>query len=586
MNLGDNFVLLETERRDRENSQNILFTNPVDIIVAQREDSLRNSFKKIDKYLRQQFYVAGFITYEAGYMMEDVLRPYGNKTEQPLLWFGVYKSPRISNKPFITEANNDYYLSAPRMSIPYNDYVKNIKIIKDFISRGHVYQINYTLKNKFTFYGDIVSFYKALKDNQKVAYCALIGCQDKYIVSLSPELFFRICESNIKVKPMKGTAPANLPLRWLTRDKKNMSENVMIVDLLRNDLGRICQPGTVNVSKMYDVERYDTVLQMTSTISGMLRPGINAHDIISNIFPSGSVTGAPKIQSMKIISDLEKAPRGIYTGAIGYFGPKGESVFSVAIRTIELNASGVGKYHGEMGVGGGIVHESNAKKEYDECRLKGKFLIKSIPKIVLIETMLCKDGKIKFLRMHLRRLRESARYFLMPCNILAIENDLKKYAHKLKGQIRLRLTLKSNGKVKIEHRRLPDVSPVAPHVAFSEYATNSENPFLFHKTSCRALYDQEYFKNFSQGFYDVLFCNEKKQITEGAISNIFVQIKGRYYTPPVFCGLLNGVQRQVFIKKFAAKERILYRRDLEKAEKIILTNSIRGAKQVYLRDNC
>jgi len=583
MNLGNNFVLLETHRKDKDNKENILFTDPVDVITAYQKDDLSKSFKIIDKYIRRGFYVAGFISYEAGYLLENALRPYLPQTNEPLLWFGAYKTPRVSDKPFITKSDRDYYLTAPELSVNRNDYKMNIKAIKGFIRMGHVYQINYTVKNDFMFYGDVASFYKTLKDNQQVSYSALIGCQDKYIVSLRPELLFRISNNKIKVKPMKGTAPAMHHLRFLLHDGKNMSENVMIVDLLRNDLGRICAPGTVKVDKLYDVERYDTLLQMTSTIIGQLRPGLNTFDIIKNIFPSGSVTGAPKIQSMKIISAMEKVPRGVYTGAIGYFGPKGKSVFNVAIRTIELREAGDGKYRGQMGVGGGIVHESNASKEYDECQLKTEFLKKSIPDFALIETMLCKNGKIRYLRLHLQRLNKSAKYFLIPCDILRIKNALIKYANPLRGKVRVRLVLKACGRFKIEHKELPGAPSGPRYLAVSRYKTRSDDPFLYHKTTFRSLYDREHARYAARGYDDVLFCNEKNQITEGAISNVFVQMKNRFYTPPLACGLLNGIHRQIFMKKVRAEEKIIYCDDLKKADKIILTNSIRGAREVFMR---
>lgn len=583
MDLANNFVLLETHRKDKDNKQNVLFADPVDVIKASQRDDLSRSFKMIDKYLRQGLYVAGFISYEAGYLLENVLSSYLPQTDEALLWFGVYQTPHISDMPFVTKSSSDYYLTAPELSVNRNDYKMNIKTIKDFIRMGYVYQINYTLKNNFNFYGDIVSFYKTLKDNQKVSYSALIGCQNKYVVSLSPELFFRISNNKIKVKPMKGTAPIIFPSRLLLNDGKNVSENVMIVDLLRNDLGRICVPGTVKVDKLYDVERYDTLSQMTSTISGKLRPELKTFDVIKNIFPSGSVTGAPKIQSMKIISAMEKIPRGVYAGAIGYFDPKGKSVFNVAIRTIELRATGNGKYQGIMGIGGGIVHESSASKEYAECRLKAEFLRKSIPDLALIETMLCADGKISYLRMHLQRLKTSAKYFSVPCDILRIKNALIKYANPLNGKARVRLTLTSRGLFKIEHKDLPNALSGSRYLAISQWKTKSDNPFLFHKTTFRSLYDREHARYATRGYYDVAFCNENNQVTEGAISNIFVQMKDRFYTPPLACGLLNGIYRQIFVKKVRAKEKIIYCDDLKKADKIILTNSIRGAKEVFLR---
>jgi para-aminobenzoate synthetase/4-amino-4-deoxychorismate lyase len=584
--MWDNFVLLETEKKDKDNYRSILFINPIDTIDAFHKDDLQKCFQKIENALAHNYFVAGFISYEAGYLMEEALNPYFPKSKAPLLWFGVYEVPHFKEEPFLSSFKSPYYVSAPSLSVKYDQYKSNIEKIKYLISWGKTYQINYTLNYNFKFYGDITSFYSTLKKNQKVPYSALIGHKNKLILSLSPELFFRIDNNKITVKPMKGTATTSTPSGWLAHDEKNLSENVMIVDLLRNDLGRICKPGTIRVDELYSVETYETISQMTSTVSGTLRPDISATEIIKNIFPCGSVTGAPKIQSMKIIRSLENTPRGVYTGAIGYFSPQGEAVFNVAIRTIELEKTGAKKYSGQMGVGSGIVYDSQARKEYHECLMKNKFLKKSTPKMGLIETMLCVDEEIHHINMHLIRLKNSAQYFLIPCDLLRIKTALKRYAIKLKGKIRLRLVLRSGGQIKIEHQQLPSGPNAVRHIAFSEHAIKSDDPFLFHKTTFRQLYDREYARYSSRGFYDVIFYNEKKQITEGAISNIFLRIKGKYYTPPLSCGLLNGIQRQIFIKKTNAREKVLYLRDLQKGDKIILTNSIRGAKQVYLRDNC
>ena len=332
---------------------------------------------------------------------------------------------------------------------------------------------------------------------------------------------------------MKGTAPIGTSPGWLQADSKNISENVMIVDLLRNDLGRICKPGTVKVQKLFAVEEYATLLQMTSTVTGKLRADVKIFDIIQSLFPCGSVTGAPKIQSMKIIHDLEKKPREIYTGAIGYFSPDGQAVFNVAIRTIDLRLQPDDKYHASMGMGGGIVFDSQPEEEYSECLLKAQFLKNSIPEFALIETMLVDKGKIKYLDMHLRRLKTSAQYFGIPCVIAVIKKDLLKYAEPLTGKIRLRLLLKSNGEIVLEHQPLIADSDAMPNIAVSGFKTQSNDPFLYHKTTHRSLYDEEHKKYAAKGYFDVIFTNEKNQITEGAISNIFTRKIGRYYTPPL-----------------------------------------------------
>ncbi|NTW77706.1 MAG: aminodeoxychorismate synthase, component I [Syntrophaceae bacterium] len=583
MILGKDFVVLETLRRDKDNFRSLLFTDPVDIITCYQKNDILQSFRKIDDYRQKGFYVAGFLAYELGYLLEDVLNRCHQTQDYPLMWFGVYNKPRRLIKPFISGNNDQYYLSTPILAINKNGYGKNINKIKEHIGNGDTYQINYTTKYKFRFIGDIFAFYNRLKENQTVSYTALINYNNNYIISLSPELFFRTDKNRlISVKPMKGTADRDLPSAWLSQDEKNTSENVMIVDLLRNDLGRICQSGTVKVSRLFEVEEYETLWQMTSTISGKLIPQFRTLEIIKSLFPCGSVTGAPKINSMKIIRALEKEPRNIYTGAIGYWGPDNKSVFNVAIRTLDLKQSGGNRYEGEMGIGSGIVNDSLADEEYRECRLKAQFLFNSAPDFSLIETMLSIDGKVKFLDRHLRRLQSTAQYFNIPCNNTAIRQAVKKYAAPLAGRIRLRLLLNAIGEISLEYRPVTAHESVPQQIILSRHKTNSQDPFLYHKTTFRKLYDSEYKKCTDSGYRDVIFRNEKDEITEGAISNIFIRQNGSYYTPPLSCGLLNGIERQIMMEKLKAEEKILYLADLKKAEEIILTNSVRGATTVIL----
>lgn len=581
MNWGTNYVLLETLRKDKDNKQNYLFSDPVTIISCKQRSELKKCFRQIESYLQKGFYLAGFLAYELGYLLEESLNQYSQHEDYPLIWMGVYNKPVKYAATVNDSINKYYYLSAPVVATDYVQYKKNILKIKELIGRGDTYQINYTSKCHFNFVGDIFAFYRELKANQQVSYSALINYNGNYIISLSPELFFRIGRNqNIIVKPMKGTAPIGTSPSWLQADSKNTSENVMIVDLLRNDLGRICKPGTVKVRELFTVEEYATLLQMTSTVTGKLRPEVKIFDIMKSLFPCGSVTGAPKIQSMKIIHDLEKNSRGIYTGAIGYLSPDGQAVFNVAIRTIDLQLQPDKKYKASMGMGGGIVFDSQLEEEYQECLLKAQFLINSIPDFALIETMLLDNGKIRYLDQHLRRLKMSAQYFVIPCVIVTIKKELLRYAKLLTGKIRLRLLLKSSGEIVLEHQPLIAAKAIMPVITVSAFKTQSNDHFLHHKTTHRQLYDEEHKKYAGKGYFDVIFTNEKNEITEGAISNIFVQIKGLYYTPPLNCGLLNGIGRNVLMKKLKAQEKILYLKDLKRADKIILTNSVRGATEV------
>lgn len=581
MNWGKNFVLLETLRKDKENSQNFLFTDPLDVITCHKPSDLQKCFQQMERYREMGYYLAGFFAYELGYFLEDVLNQYCPKHNYPLLWFGVYNEPVKRLPSAFKNQNTHYCTSAPILAVNYPQYEKAISKIKNCIASGETYQINYTSRYDFNVIGNLFDFHNQLKKNQKVSYSALVNYDGNFIISLSPELFFRIdSKQNITVKPMKGTAPAGTSLNWLRQDIKNTSENIMIVDLLRSDLGRICLPGSVKVKKLFDVEKYETLLQMTSTVTGKLQPQIKIFDIVKSLFPCGSVTGAPKIQSMKIISDLETQPRNIYTGAIGYFATDGQAVFNVAIRTIDLQAKQDKKYSAQMGVGGGIVYDSRPEEEFAECQLKARFLINSMPEFALIETMLFAEDKIQHLNMHLRRLKTSANYFSIPCYIAKIKTELNAHIAKLTRSVRLRLLLNANGDILIQHQPFASRPAQPPVIAISQHKTDSSDHFLYHKSTHRQLYDEEYKKYSAKGYFDVIFQNERYEITEGAISNIFIRLDGHYYTPPLHCGLLNGIQRQVMLKRFKAKENTIFLKDLKNADKIILTNSVRGVTEV------
>ncbi len=581
----ENFVLLETLRRDRDNSKNYLFANPLRVITCFSPSEILKCFQQLERYRRQGFFLAGFFSYELGYFLEDSFAGKPSPSAYPLLWFGVYEKPRKPPVSRLQSPDKRYYLTPPDLAISKADYRRTVGKIKNLIAQGETYQINFTSGYHFDFAGDVFDFYRQLKASQRVSYSALIRFGGNYLISLSPELFFRIDQrGKITVKPMKGTAPVDAYAGWLCHDPKNTSENVMIVDLLRNDLGRICKPGSVKVPELFTVEEYETLQQMTSTVTGRLNPRISLYDMMRSLFPCGSVTGAPKIQSMKIIRNLEREPRNIYTGAIGYFGPGGDAVFNVAIRTIDLQSKPDGKFKATMGVGSGIVFDSQPDEEYEECALKAKFLMNALPDFALIETMLCDNGKVSLLALHLRRLQMSAEYFSIPCAVHKIQGALKQYTARLTGKIRLRLLLKSNGRIVLEHQPLAATPSSGPVIALSGSRTKSDDIFLYHKTTQRKLYHEEHQRYSAKGFFDVIFRNEKDQITEGAISNIFVRIKGRCFTPPVCCGLLAGIGRETLMKKLDAREKILYLPDLKKADQILLTNSVRGVTEVRLKD--
>ena len=555
------------------------FEKPKRIISCNKIDEVETCLREIEAELGKGRYLAGFISYEAGYAFENKLK---NKSRYPfpLIWFGIFRKIKELNQ--IPNIKRRYKIDKFSLNISEIEYKDSIHKIKRFIEKGDTYQVNFTMKYKFNFSGSALNLYQDLRERQPVPYSAYIRGNGFKILSFSPELFLERSGRKMIVKPMKGTmCRGRTPGEdednriFLCNDKKNQSENIMIVDLLRNDLGKISEFKSVKVKKLFQVERYQTLYQMTSTIESKLSRNVSFHDIFKALFPSGSVTGAPKIRTMQIVNELEKEPRKIYTGAIGYIAPDGIAKFNVAIRTILIEGK-----KAEMGIGSGIVYDSDPDKEFDECKLKADFLTSSPPKFQLIETMLWTSKYGYFLKeLHLERLMNSATYF----NFLFHEDSIRKSLDQERIRFnsnktyRIRLLLSKNGKLKISS------SPIKPIkteviIAVSDKKTDSNNVYLFHKTTNRSLYDDE-LKNYQKhGCFDVIFFNERGEITEGAISNIFIKKDGKYYTPPIKCGLLDGVFRKYFINNNGHKiiEKIIYPDDLKKADEVLLANSVRG----------
>jgi len=422
--------------------------------------------------------------------------------------------------------------------------------------------------------------------SQRAAYCAYLQYDRHRILSASPELFFELSGGLLKTRPMKGTLPRG---RWTEEDDrhvrrlqdsaKDRSENLMIVDLLRNDLGRISTAGSVRVERLFEIERYDTLLQMTSTISSRLSPNVSLKDLFSALFPCGSITGAPKVRTMQILSRLEDRPRGVYTGCIGLISPGPEAVFSVAIRTLWLDQDrGVA----EFGVGGGITHDSTAEGEYEECLTKAKFLTEERPEFDLLETLLWEEGEYFLLERHLQRLRDSARYFRHHYCEEGILQALARLSRQLgPGKYRVRLLLSRDGLLRCEHKPLSrEAASGPPRIAFAREPVDSRNVFLYHKSTHRANYENRAASR--PDLDDVILINERGEITESTIANVAVVLNGTWWTPPIECGLLPGVYRAELLEQGKLQEKVLRPEDLERAEAIYLLNSVRRAWQVRL----
>ncbi len=616
------FVFLDTSRPVSENVLSYLFIEPVDRIVCQVGDDLEKYLDNLQRYLDRGYYLAGWAGYEFGALFEGKIeiktRP-SKGAEGLIADFGVFAEPYSFNHD--TGENNfpgycasvpisdDYAITSLRSNMDKESYLKALERVQDYIAAGDTYQVNYTLKLLFDFHGSPEKLYRDLRRNQSVAYGAYLRKGEERLLSFSPELFFKKNGSQITVRPMKGTArrgrnsaEERVFRKQLHDDTKNRSENVMIVDLLRNDLSRLMHGhgrSTVRVDTLFDVESYESLLQMTSTIKAQTSAtgmgGVNLVDIFRALFPCGSVTGAPKIRTMQIINELEKEQRGVYTGAIGYLAPDGSAVFNVPIRTIRLWGDS-----GEMGIGAGITHDSDPEEEWKESLLKGKFLTHALPYFTLFETILWQpESGYWLLDSHLKRLKSSAHFFKFSYDPVVIEQNLSgeeaRFADSCK---RVRLILKKDGRVSLmtmscnppavtalpvdgQTEKITDL----PLVDFSGRTIDTDSPWCFHKTTQREVYDLEYKNAQQQGLFEVLFCNEAEQVTEGCISNIIIYRQGEYLTPPVSCGLLPGVMREKLLsdRPVAIVEQILTKDMVESADALFVCNSVRGIVQVRLR---
>jgi len=445
----DDYFFLETNLVNDTERYNYLFLEPEEIVTVAAGEDPGPALERIEAAVNDGLYAAGYFSYELGYCLEDRFDAPG-QYPLPLLHMGLYRNPyvfdveagkwldgRAPQIPDGCSTSPDFAIADPLLNETWPVYKKNIEEVKRRIELGDTYQINYTLRINFTLQGDPLGLYLHLRDKQKVSYSGVLRSGDVSVLTLSPELFFRVKDGAVEVRPMKGTVRRGKDQgedeqlsSFLNNDVKNRAENVMIVDLLRNDLGRVSVEGSVNVPSLFDVEPYETLYQMTSTVKSELKPDMSLKKLISCIFPSGSVTGAPKISSMQIIRELENSPRGVYTGSVGFIGPHMKNmVFNVAIRTVAAKGA-----EGEMGIGGGIVYDSEPDSEWKEALLKGNFLLGSLEVIgptefSLIETMLHTREQGYFLaRLHLERLLFSADHFGFSCDINDIGRQLREYA--------------------------------------------------------------------------------------------------------------------------------------------------------------
>ncbi len=573
------YVRLETDVVDDKNQRSLLFERPVRELRLETDGHPKIFLDQIDAALSDGYWVAGYFTYEMGYLLEPRLKPLIHKKQPtgPLAWLGVFEAPVDTVDD--GESPREYAVSDLRLSTSWDEYASSFARIKQHIGDGETYQVNYTMKARFDLAGSPEALYNHLRERQRVSYSAYICDGERSVISLSPELFLRREGQDLVTRPMKGTVrrgssdreDADLA-RWLAADPKNQAENVMIVDMVRNDLGRIAPPGGVHVPRLFEVEKYQSLYQMTSTVEARMQEGTTWYDIMRAIYPCASITGAPKIRTMELIAGLEKEPRGVYTGAIGYFAPDGTACLNIAIRTLVVDGEG----RGEMGIGSGVIYDSDPASEFDECLLKAQFLSRPRPQFELLETMLLEDGKLYLLERHLARLESSSARFGYACDPAQVRSELDGLTRlHSRGSYRVRLLLSKDGSLSLSADTL---EPAVPEyrVKISSIRVNSADELLLHKTTHRPLYSSERESALDQGYDEVVFVNQRDEVTEGSISNVFVESKGVMVTPPVSSGVLPGTLREELISVDRCREGVVTVADLGSADRIYIGNSVRG----------
>jgi para-aminobenzoate synthetase/4-amino-4-deoxychorismate lyase len=579
---SDLFVVIH----DAESDQWLKFETPVQTVIATTVAQVLEKLHLVETLVNSDgLYAAGYVGYQASPAFDSrlVTRSGG---ELPLMWFGLYETATVIDLPL------DKATSAPFSWYPRHhkgDYFKAIAAVKDYISRGDTYQVNYTYPLECTVDADVDAwtFFLSLQHAQQGRYGAFVDLGRFAICSASPELFFSRKEDLITTRPMKGTAPRgddltdDLRLRAeLANSEKNRAENLMIVDMLRNDLSRVADAGSVHVDNLFQVEAYPTLWQMTTQVQARSRCSIV--ELFSALFPCSSITGAPKVRTMEIIAELESSPRQIYTGSIGFIAPDGRAQFNVAIRTALIDRQ---QHCGEYPVGGGIIWDSDAEQEYRETQTKAKVL-GGQPR--LLETLLWEPRKgYLLLEQHLQRLELSAQRFGYPIEIHSLRQRLiSEAAAQPLQRWRVRCLLAATGELRFEFFPQPYRGQLrALQLVLARKPIASDDEFFNHKTDDRQYFDR--LLKSAQHEYgvevdDVVMFNQRGEITETTIANIVICQDGKWLTPSLDSGLLAGTFRRVLLEQGVISEQEITVAQLQAAEQIYLINSIRGWRWAQL----
>ena len=579
------YLLFEFQNADG-NVEPLAFKDPVRILQTNDINEVSGILKQLDEAADQGYYAAGFVSYEAAPAFDPAMevRP---ASDFPLLWFGIFEEPQKSALALGTSSQSDeeYGVSNWQMAGSPEAYQQGIRKIKRAIEEGDTYQVNYTERLHADFSGSDFAFYRQLARNQQAGYGAYLNIGDHRILSASPELFFRVDDGRLTTKPMKGTAARGrtleedkLQIAELLASEKEQAENLMIVDLLRNDMSRLAKKGTVKVKELFEVETYPTVHQMTSTIEAELAPDLSRLDWFKALFPCGSITGAPKISTMHTIAELEATPREVYCGTIGYITPDKNAVFNVPIRTVIIDKKrGSARY----GVGGGVTWDSTSEGEFKELQTKAEVLTARRPDFQLLESLRLENGTYPLLPYHMARLMDSAAYFNFPAERKVVEERLSELAAEFPdGSYKVRLLLDRVGEISLEAQETAAIKEPVP-CSLAAAPVDSENAFLYHKTTYREVYGAAA-KTMPPAAFSVLLWNENGELTEFAIGNVVVEKAGEFYTPPVSCGSLPGTFRQQLLDEGIIKEKVILKDELGEYDAIWFINSVRGWLRVEM----
>ena len=574
------FVLLDDARETGAGSAR-LYRDPVEIITAQRPQEIVPALAALRAARAAGRHAAGWMSYEAGHALEPRLAPLSDDParDTPLLWFGLFGDVSLLDATDVEALLPDAagaWAGPPDPGIAETDYAAAFARVHAWIAAGDIYQANLSFRADVSYAGDPLALYARLRAASRAGWGGIVHTGLHWLLSSSPELFFTLVDGALTARPMKGTVPRNpdpvadiAAAAMLGSDAKQRAENLMIVDLLRNDLSRVAEPGSVAVPALYTLETYPTLHTLTSTITARLAAGHDAIDVLEAIFPCGSVTGAPKIRAMEIIAEVETSPRGPYTGSIGWLDPEGNAAFNVAIRTLVAET---GASHAVMGLGSAVVADSESPSEWRECLAKGAYVTEGQRPFDLIETMRFDPAEgVANLDRHLARMKLSSARFGFEFDRHAVRNELQAATFALPEAKRVRLRLSPSGAIAIEVRPLPPTPDEPVGVAILPLPVASGDFRLAHKTSDRSFYDDA---RSAAGAWEVVFADRDGFLTEGSFTSLFVERDGLLVTPPRARGLLPGILRERLLAEGRAIEGDLRVEDL--ADGLLVGNALRG----------